>query len=97
MFVIEDERHDELQDGEFASLAEVMVELRRRATIPWNEAPNVAPCTSWQSCGRTYEVVEYDTTASLWKQIQRHAMLEVTAEGVKWLSPLATSPNDGTS
>jgi hypothetical protein len=97
MFVIEDERHAELQDGEFASLAEAVEELKRRATIPWNEAPNVAPCTSWRTCGRTYEVVEYDMTEALWKQLQRHAMLEVTAEGAKWLSPhiIALSKDDG--
>ncbi len=85
MFVIEDERHAELQDGKFASLAEAIEELKRRAAIPWNEEPNIAPCTSWRTCGRTYEVVEYDTTSALWKQIQRQALLEVTAEGTKWL------------
>jgi hypothetical protein len=85
MFVLHDERHAELQDGEFTSLFEAMVELRRRSALPWNEEPNVAPCTSWQTCGRTYAVVEYDTTAVPWKVIQWHTMLEVTAAGVIWL------------
>jgi hypothetical protein len=86
MFFIKDERHAELQDGEFASLAEAFEELKRRATKPWNEVPNVAPCTSWRTCGRKYAVVEYETKATPWKVIQWHSMLEITAEGTKWLS-----------
>ncbi len=62
MFVIEDEAHAEWF-GEFPTLEAATAELRRLKELPWDEAPNVAPCTSWRTCGRTYEVVEYDTSS----------------------------------
>jgi hypothetical protein len=86
MFRIEDERHAELQEGEYVTMAAAMAELRRRATLPWDKAPNAAPCTNWQNCGRTYEIVEFDTASIPWKELQRVAVLEVTAGGAGWLS-----------
>jgi hypothetical protein len=85
MFVIEDEIHAEPQ-GEFATRGEAFEELKRRAAIPWNEAPNLAPCMSWQTCGRNYDLVEYDVAATPWKKINRERILEVSATGVKWLT-----------
>src|SRR5262249_28629356 len=70
VFVIEDERHAEPQ-GEFASLDAAVAELHRRAALPWDEEPNVAPCTGWRTCGRTYEVIEYDNSARPWKELRR--------------------------
>ena len=55
MFVIEDEAHAEPQ-GEFDSLESAIAELRRRADMPWDAAPNLPPCTNWRTCGRRYEV-----------------------------------------
>ena len=88
MFVIEDERHAEPQDGEFRTLSEAIAELKRRAALPWNKPPNLAPCTSWKTCGRTYEVIEYETSGESWKEIRRIAFLEITPSGVKWLTPV---------
>ena len=87
MFKIEDERHAEHQPGEFISLAAAAAELRRLSELPWDQAPNVAPCTNWRNCGRTYEVVEYDVSATPWKELSRVTALEVRAVGVKWLAP----------
>jgi hypothetical protein len=83
MFIIDDELHAEPQ-GDFASFAEALAELRRRASIPWDHAPNRAPCMSWETCGRSYEIVEYDDTKSPWQEISRIAVLEITAAGIKW-------------
>jgi hypothetical protein len=88
MFIIEDERHSEFQEGEFSTLAEALRELKRRAALPWNEAPNQAPCMSWRTCGRTYEIVEYDMSITPWKELQRLPVLDVTASGAKWLSSI---------
>ena len=85
MFKIEDQWHAELHDGDFLSLAAAATELRRLAEIPWNQVPNVAPCTSWRTCGRKYEVVEYDTSVDPWRQIQRLAVLEIDSKGTRWL------------
>ena len=67
-FAIENEMHAELQ-GTFATLSEAVAELERRASIPWNEAPNLSPCTNWANCRRTYELVEYDDSKSPWKEL----------------------------
>jgi hypothetical protein len=94
MFVIEDESHAEPQ-GEFATAEEAVAELRRRSLLPWDEAPNVAPCMSWRTCGRRYEVIEYDTSSTPWREIQRQAVLEVSASGAVWLNLTSkeTEPN----
>jgi hypothetical protein len=55
--------------------------------IPWDEEPNAAPCTSWRTCGRTYEIVEWDTRAN--REQRRTPYLEISSRGVKWLVPLA--------
>ena len=83
MFVLEDETHAEPQ-GAYATLDEAMAELRRRAAIPWDEEPNVAPCTAWKTCGRRYEVVEYDASETPWRELQRRFTLEISAAGVEW-------------
>jgi hypothetical protein len=83
MFTIEDERHAEPQEGEFSTLAAAIAELKRRATLPWDQAPNVAPCTNWKNCGRTYEIIEYDTRSTPWQEIQRIPALEVSRCGSK--------------
>ena len=86
MFVIEDEAHAEPQSGEFRTFEDAMDELRRRASIPWDEAPNVAPCTNWRKCGRRYEIIEYDTSETPWRELSRRFVLEINAEGVRWAS-----------
>lgn len=83
MFVIEDERHAESL-GQFTSLDQALAELRQLASIPWDEHPNLAPCTNWHNCGRTYEVVEYDESQSPWKELRRISALEISAAGVQW-------------
>jgi hypothetical protein len=83
IFVIEDQSHAE-QVGEFVSLQSAWEELQRLSGIPWDEPPNVAPCQSWQTCGRDYEIVEYETSDVPWLLVQRYAGLEVSAKGIAW-------------
>jgi hypothetical protein len=90
MFRIEDERHAEPQEGEYQSLAEAVAELRRRALLQWDERPNVAPCQQWRTCGRSYEIVEYDTSSTPWRELSRLPYLEVAASGVRWLCDVKT-------
>ncbi len=85
LFVIEDELHAEPQ-GEYNTLAEALAELERRATLPWGQEPNQCPCTSWRTCRRRYEIIEYDDSSRPWRQLGRTPYLEVSAEGVKWLN-----------
>ena len=82
MFLIEDEWHAE-EHARFDTREQAIDELRRLATIPWNEAPNRAPSTSWMTCGRRYDLIEYDATTSPWTQLSRAFILEISAEGVR--------------
>jgi len=88
MFVIEDELHAE-HHGQFATFYDAICELKRRAAIPWDQEPNVAPCKSWQSCGRQYWILEVDDCQSPWKVLRRIAVLDVSASDVKWMGEFA--------
>jgi hypothetical protein len=50
-------------------------------------ASSSAPCTNWQQCGRRYDVVEFDTAQSPWRQIKRIHVLDISAEGATWIKP----------
>jgi hypothetical protein len=91
MFVIEDEAHAERQEGRFQTRQQAIVELQRRAAIPWNEKPNRAPCTNWLNCGRRYELIEYDDTALPWKELSRNLILDISAVGVRWVMQVQKS------
>jgi len=88
MFLIEDEFHAEPQ-GEYSSLEDAIAELRRRASIPWDLSPNVAPCKNWRNCGRNYVVIECDTRQTPWIVIRRLEVLEISASGIKWAPDFA--------
>jgi len=85
MFIIEDEAHAELQEGEFQTFDDAYTELQKRAIIPWNEKPNRCPCTNWKDCERNYQIIEYDTTKTPWEELQRRDILTISAKGVKWV------------
>ena len=82
-FIIEDESHAEWH-SEHPSLFDAAEELKRLAGIPWDQRPNVAPCQSWKTCGRKYEVVEYDSAKTPWRELRRLPALEINAKGVLW-------------
>ena len=82
-YCIEDEWHGELR-SEHATLREAVAELERLAQIPWDAAPNLAPCQSWTKCGRRYEIIEYETSVEPWQVLRRLPALEVSAAGAVW-------------
>lgn len=94
MFIIEDEIHAE-HHGQFSSFHEALSELRRRAKIPWDESPNVAPCMSWRTCEREYVILEFDDSHRPWRELRRVAVLNVSASGVKWAIGFEDSERDG--
>ncbi len=83
IFVIEDQSHAELL-GEFATLDEAWAELQRLSVVPWDQRPNIAPCQSWQTCGRDYEIIEYETSSLPWHLVRRFPGLQVSAKEVLW-------------
>jgi hypothetical protein len=87
-FVIYDELHAE-DHGTFDDAAQALAELRRRATLPWDEPPNQAPCTNWRDCGRMYELIEYDVADHPRRELRRTLVLEVSAAGPQWKAEIA--------
>jgi hypothetical protein len=85
-FVIEDEVHCDWH-GQFAKLEEAIAKLRRLSGTPWDQPPNVAPCTNWQSCRREYSIIEFDDFHTPWKELRRIAALDVSSSGVTWRLP----------
>ncbi len=83
-FAIEDQWHAETI-GRFESFQAALDELTRLAAIPWDQQPNKAPCVSWQTCGRKYEILEWDTSDAPWALLSKADVLDVSAEGAKWL------------
>lgn len=83
MIVIEDDLHAD-QHGHFMSFDDAVAELKRRAGIAWDEEPNRAPCEGWQTCGRSYWIVEYDESALPWSELRRVKALEVSLRGIAW-------------
>jgi hypothetical protein len=55
------------------------------ADVPWDEAPNAAPCSNSANCGRSYEIIEYDTSEVPWRELSRSATLEISATGTLWI------------
>jgi hypothetical protein len=85
-FIIEDESHCEFC-GDFDSFEGAVAELRRRAELPWDSDENRAPCVQWRTCGRAYQVIEYDKEHKPWKQLNRtDVLLSVSADGAVWAS-----------
>ena len=82
-FVVEDERHAE-QMGEFSDRESAVRHLQELATLPWDAQPNVAPCSNSLKCGRTYEVVEYETSTTPWQELSRVSAFEISSKGVEW-------------
>lgn len=83
MFTIEDCLHCE-SDMNFETFEEAIAELTRRAAVPWDQPPNVAPCASWKTCGRDYQVLEYDVSHTPWKLVRSVPVLSISAKGVEW-------------
>ncbi len=83
MIIIEDLVHAE-QQGQYSTLSEAFSELRHLAEMPWDREPNRCPCTSWQTCNREYEIIEYDTSFNPWKEMRRFGTLKVSRKGVVW-------------
>jgi len=78
MFIIQDEIHSEPQEGRYDTFEEASVELRRRASLPWDEPPNRPPCVSWRTCERRYVIIDLESS-------RRTPFLQLSADNTVWL------------
>lgn len=90
-FRIEDEIH---ADGfrEFESFQGALNEVQRLAALPWDSEPVVAPCSSWRTCGRDFEIVEFHKTSPYPTEIARTPIAELRASGLKWSEGFSANP-----
>jgi hypothetical protein len=94
--LIVDDVHCENQEGKFDRFEDAVAELKRRATIPWDQAPNQAPCMGWKKCGREYCIEEYDITdPHHWKMVRRVEVLKISSKEIKWADGFERAGNSG--
>lgn len=84
LIVIEDSIHCE-RIAQCDSFEEAIERLQQLSQLPWDQEPNRAPCTSWRKCGREYQVIEYDDSASPWKVVREADVLKVSASNIEWV------------
>ena len=92
MFVIEDQIHAEVI-GSYEARSDAVAELGRLAVLAWDKNPNRAPCSSWDTCGREYELVHYDQASSPWTELERVPALNVSATKTEWLLEPSMPPS----
>ncbi len=83
LYVIADVLHAE-QQSEHASLDLAWQELLRLSALPWDESPIQPPCGSWQTCGRDYEIREYQTDGASALCTAVISALKIGADGARW-------------
>jgi hypothetical protein len=82
-FLIEDLMHAEIV-SEHHSMQEAWKAVEAMARAPWGRFPNIAPCSSSETCCREYEIIEYDTTVRPYHEIRRVFAFEISAKGIEW-------------
>lgn len=63
-----------------------MAELLRLGELPWDSAPNRAPCVGWDACGRDYWLIEYEGDAP-WHCRRRLFVMRMGSGGAQWIVP----------
>ncbi len=85
-FVIEDDFHAEPIGEPFTTVGEAVAELGRMGDLPWDSAPNRAPCVGWDACGRDYWLIEYEGGES-WRCRRRLFVMRMGSGGAQWIVP----------
>lgn len=78
-YLIEEEWHSSIE-WEYNTYGEAINELKRRANLPWDKEPNLAPCTSWRTCSKLYVIRTYDNDILL----SEEEILEISSKWVDW-------------
>lgn len=81
IYIIEDQIHCE-SIWEFKNLSDTINELQRLSNLAWNVDRNIAPCMSYETCGREYELIEYEVNWSEWIELHREAIFDIDSSGV---------------
>lgn len=84
MFWIEDDFHADVLQGRFETFDAALENLRLITALPFGEAPNCPPCSSWINCMRVYHIVEYDNPEKPFDQLINCKTVEVSAAGTTW-------------
>lgn len=80
-YIIEDQLHCETI-GEFSKPSDAIDEFRRLSNLAWNEDKNLAPCMSYETCCREYELIEYEVNWNEWIELHREAIFDIGSSGI---------------
>lgn len=83
-FSLFDEIHCEHVDS-YPNFADALAEVARRCELPWDASPNRAPCRSWKTCGRKYQIREYASKTSS-TLLGSCDICDVNSTGIAWHS-----------
>jgi hypothetical protein len=70
--------------GDYVDLEEALAEIERLRERRGMRLPIKAPCKNWKTCGRRYEVFEYDPSKPPPNLVCPVLTLKISAKGVKW-------------
>ena len=90
---IENEIHAEPKDGKFETFEQALEILKERVKIPFDQKPNICPCTYWKNCERQCQIIEYDGRNIPWKELGRQEVLTISTKGIKWNEKIITPYN----
>jgi hypothetical protein len=83
IYQIEDTNHAEII-GTFDTFENALTELTNIYNIPWNTSPNICPCLNFETCGRDYEIYEYDNSTMPWKYLNSIFICSIYKDKYKW-------------
>jgi len=80
-YIIEDQIHCEWI-WKYNSISDATSELQRLLKLPWNKDKNLAPCMSYKTCGREYELIEYNIKWDIWDEVSRYPIFDIKSSGI---------------
>jgi len=83
VYIIEDQIHAEII-GEFESLESAQQEIQRIVKVPFGIGSNRCPCTNWNNCKRSYELIKYNKTRNPWNEISRKEIFSISRNGIEY-------------
>ena len=79
-FVLEDDIHAEYI-AEFDTFDSALKKAEELAALPWDDEQNKCPCSSWKTCERQYDIVEFQVIGDNWGEINRTEVFKISSAG----------------
>lgn len=80
-YIIQDTIHCEYI-WEYDNLTSALEILKNLSKLWWDKDKNKASCSSWETCGREYEFIEYEISWDKWEELNREAIFDISNSGI---------------